>query len=754
MRSIAIIPRIGLALLATVLLATGLLKFPILNIPLTLGLAAYMMLLYRYPQAWMIILPGILPVLDLGLWSGRFFFTEFDFILLATLAALYLRSRDRVVFPGLLHGPYPYFALLLISYLISTCLSVLPLQDISINSFSSYLSPYNGLRVLKGFLWAWLLLPFLVQHLDDNPERTKTLFFSGIVLGLGLAGIGALWERGVLVDLFWGANKYALLQSLLDFSGTYRITGLFSGMHIGGTSIDGYLALATPLALFPVIYGKSPWVRVPGLAVFALGSYAIMVTFSRGLLAGFGLSLLIIAVTQLLTFKRNLELGWGAAGMLACVLLIVTLLMFPVYIFGGYQALAVAILATLTSTLCSALLPDKSRKLLYGGLLILSLLTFWLIFTSLVSNKWTEVPLSTACILGVAAGLIFVPAPALCLRRLKLRFGPGTLMIVAVLLALFWGGTIPPISGIRVLARFAATGEDMVTRESHWDQALASMDGGVKSSFFGMGTGSFPRYFFAEHLGRFPLASYRFSPNPREPFLELGSGDFNIMQRIDIEPGQQYSLRVRARTPGDKATLSVKICHKHILYSERYTPSCAQQVFRFQQKGPPIHEWQWYEGTLDSGKLGRYRPFYWPTTLMLHNGGGSIVQIGEVSLVSSKGENIVRNGTFNHGSDRWFLVSDFEHLAWHTKNIYLHFYFEQGILGITAFLLLAAAAFFRLFKAYANGDQHAAFLIASLAGFMFVGLFGTVVDMPRVATLCYLLFGLAVAVPAKVKGQL
>ena len=53
---------------------------------------------------------------------------------------------------------------------------------------------------------------------------------------------------------------------------------------------------------------------------------------------------------------------------------------------------------------------------------------------------------------------------------------------------------------------------------------------------------------------------------------------------------------------------------------------------------------------------------------------------------------LLGNGDFQHGNDRWFFTSDRHHLPWHAKNLWLHVYFEQGVLGLLIFSALLVFA--------------------------------------------------------------
>jgi ABC-type proline/glycine betaine transport system permease subunit len=74
--------------------------------------------------------------------------------------------------------------------------------------------------------------------------------------------------------------------------------------------------------------------------------------------------------------------------------------------------------------------------------------------------------------------------------------------------------------------------------------------------------------------------------------------------------------------------------------------------------------------------------------------------------------------------------------------------FDQGLLGLSAFLLLLLAVVVRML-AHADEWPMAPFFLASLAGFVAVGLFDSLVDVPRLAILYYLVcFALLVVSPA------
>src|SRR5690606_11497460 len=112
------------------------------------------------------------------------------------------------------------------------------------------------------------------------------LFVLGVALGLAATGIIVLWERGVFEAMVYG-NRYAVLGALLDFSATYRATALFTELHTGGEAFDTYLVLAAALTTAGALALDRPPARLFCLGALGLGLYAVAVTFSRGLYAGY-----------------------------------------------------------------------------------------------------------------------------------------------------------------------------------------------------------------------------------------------------------------------------------------------------------------------------------------------------------------------------------------------------------------------------------------------------------------------------------
>ena len=78
-----------------IVVAAFLWRFPIGQAWLAIGFAVYALLLLKFPRAWLIVVPAAMPLLDLAVFSGWYFFDEFDALVLLTVAMLLWRQPLR-----------------------------------------------------------------------------------------------------------------------------------------------------------------------------------------------------------------------------------------------------------------------------------------------------------------------------------------------------------------------------------------------------------------------------------------------------------------------------------------------------------------------------------------------------------------------------------------------------------------------------------------------------------------------------------
>jgi len=264
--------------------------YPLQPTWLAASLILYAVLLWYYPDAWLIVIPALLPVLDLTMWSGRFFFNEFDIVILLTITLGWGRHPLTIGRSVLISGAVLIISLVILIQLFSTLIGLLPLAPLDANAFSNYYSPYNSLRQSKGFWWALLLLPLLRSARQRGAPLTH-LFTIGVLTGLSATGIVILWERITFTGLF-------------NFDHDYRITALFSGMHTGDAFVDGYLITAFPFIMACFLEWRGYLRKLLGVGLFALTLYGILVTFSRMNYLALGIIGLVLGAGTFMMINR------------------------------------------------------------------------------------------------------------------------------------------------------------------------------------------------------------------------------------------------------------------------------------------------------------------------------------------------------------------------------------------------------------------------------------------------------------------
>ena len=715
--------------------------YPLGPLWIGLALAGYAVLLGFRPDSWLFAIPALLPVANLSPWSGWLHFEEFDFFVLVTVSVGYWKLMSSP--PVLRLGPFAasLLGLLAASFGVSAWLGAFPLPPLDANAFSGYLGNDNAFRLLKPFVWGMLLLPLLRRSLANG--GWERLFLPGMLTGLALVSAIAFWERLVF-------------PGLMNFSSDYRITASFPEMHTGGAALDAYLSLALPFAVYAAFRGRGK-LRFAAMALLIAGTYAVLVTFSRGLYLGYAASLAVFggfALKQRGLRRRDFPLLAAYA--------VSALLFVRVFGTGGYRGL----LAAVTLVGASLYLAGRRvpvRMLPAAGILVsalalfasfgkgayfadgLALTVFFaagllgqesLAFASLpalilgnlaVDWHWGgRAALADGAIISVFAVLV-VAVNRLAAKPLWSMGKEGAAVTVAIftLLAL----AIPIAGNYYMKYRFHEVETDMTTRTDHWREVLGMMDRNWQTRLFGMGLGKFPQTYFWKKSGEGQPSTYRFGVDGKGAYLRLNGSEMGwngqylrYGQRVDIQPFRAYTVDLEARTRFPGQGVDVGLCRKLLLY----VAGCVQQTLSPNADG----KWHHYSIRLDSGAIGS-EPWYERPTVQFYFGNGSrsgFVDLRAVSLSDGFG-NLLGNGDFRKGADRWFFSSDHYHMPWHEKNLLLHVYFDQGLFGLIAFSALWGYSMFRL----AAGNRVA--LLSAFAGFFMVGLFDSILDFPRLAFL-------------------
>ena len=310
--------RLLFALLLLAGVALALLNYPLSRLWALAALGAYAAVIWRYPHVCLPSLLALLPLLNFSPWSGWLLLNEFDLLIAVALAVRLLQPRTDNPHVMLPPGSQWAIGLLAASYVASAITGLLPLTAINQNTLVSYFGGLNSLRIMKGFAWALALLPFALVDTRQAQYADQRLA-AGVLTGLCAVLAFALWER-------------AVFSSLMDFSADYRLEGPFPELHTGGGDIDAYLVMVMPLVIWWATLRPTLARLVLGAALFALTSYAVAVTFTRGGYIAYGGAVLILAMAAAAHWLRArtkpVAAAVGIAGIAGVILagLAVTLL--------------------------------------------------------------------------------------------------------------------------------------------------------------------------------------------------------------------------------------------------------------------------------------------------------------------------------------------------------------------------------------------------------------------------------------------
>jgi glycopeptide antibiotics resistance protein len=342
----------------------------------------------------------------------------------------------------------------------------------------------------------------------------------------------------------------------------------------------------------------------------------------------------------------------------------------------------------------------------------------------------------------VVATLLTLAGLSRLIWKTRKRNIPGILILLVGVVA---AGLVawPVVSGKFSQSRLATIQADIGTRTAHWQDALSILSQ-AGNPLWGAGAGTFPAAFYWYSSAPARPATYAFAREGDNEFVRLGGGEsLYFEQVVAVEPGRTYRLQLDVRTSAESAALTVPVCEKALLYSF----SCAWNTQKISLDGG---QWQRHEISIQTDRFGPPDSLLQrPVKLSMFNQGKDIlIDVDNVSLLDDAGDNLVRNGDFSEGMQRWFFSTD-SHLAWHVKNLFIHVLFEQGWIGLLAFTLLLAAAGLTLLRR-ASHDAMALTLLISLTSFLIVGLVDSLIDEPRLDFLFFWLLAIALISGGKV----
>ena len=334
---------------------------------------------------------------------------------------------------------------------------------------------------------------------------------------------------------------------------------------------------------------------------------------------------------------------------------------------------------------------------------------------------------------GYGVALVLVLLAAIVASDQRALTGPFKRGVAAfALAALALAVAVPIFTGPFAQDRMSRVGADLETRRAHWADALHMRDPGWVTALFGMGVGRYPEthYWRSEENH---AATYRLGTESGNAFLRLGSGSpLYIEQFVTVKPQQDYTLSLDVRSDQPNAKLTVSVCEKWLLTSAR----CVFRTIEITATGT----WQSVQVQLPVGEIGSGSGFASrPVKLSLFNANThAVVDVDTLRLRAVNGADLLANGDFSHGLDRWFFTVDNDR-PWHIWSLPVAVLFDQGWLGVAAFSLFVMIGLWRAGRGAWQGDPMAGAMLASTVGFLVIGSLGSLVDSPRLLLLFLLL---------------
>lgn len=666
--------------------------------------------------------------------------------------------------------------------------------------FQGYHEPMNSVRLAKSLFFALLLWPIWRAQSRTSVETpwgnvtAGLLWSAGMTVGLAGASMTTIWERVAFTGLLNFASDYrttgmfwemhvggAALDGYLALTAPFAVHQLLlarkpwhwvsAGVAVGlgmyacltTFSRGVYLALPVGMAVMLWLYyrqhqratlttprtdrargelAKSIWAGGMLVAIYALAATWIFPT--SGYRGAFALMATMVALMALANGIRHLHpAAWVLAALLACLLAIALLGAYTMEGKSSYVGLALSFMGCLGAIGWAYLRANSGRKkhkassraavlglACYGGAVL---------STGLIFLHWGD----TRALSTGAPVLLLLLVALILVARAKRPLWPNTLRWQAVvtgcmLMSLMIVGVFT--GGQYIGERFSTGREDLGGRLQHWQQGMDMLDNGAEL-WFGKGMGRYPGAFYVNGPRGERVGDYRLTQERDNQYLTLAGAQhwwseaqlLRVSQRVGLPQGKvMLSMDVRTASGVD---LRFEVCPKHLLFTDS-----ACLTHRARVKGEP-GVWQHLESPMQGHQVTRgdwYAPKLLVFSVAVANNDG-VAAIDNLGMRDANGVELLANGDFSHGLSHWFMSSDRNHLPWHIKNMPLNVVFDQGIFGLLLWLGMVAVALWQLSLGAAQDCDLAPTIAGAVVGFGMVGLFDSLLDVPRVAFLFYFL---------------
>ena len=310
--------------------------------------------------------------------------------------------------------------------------------------------------------------------------------------------------------------------------------------------------------------------------------------------------------------------------------------------------------------------------------------------------------------------------------------------------------------------RLASAGQDLSSRMEHWKSGVGLLKHPT-DWMLGKGLGRLPANYaaqvpFKEFPGDARHQQHTQGGQAMQQFVtlygpktqeELG-GVFELTQRVALTEPDHYRVRLTVRVR-QTTRMELFLCERHLLYDR----ACQAAFLLIQpaEGGDPF-AWQPITVALQGPPMGSGRWFAPRLTMFSISvvDAGAQADVDNIVLTGQTPHNLLTNGDFSDDLARWFPAAQSYFVPWHLDNLVLELLVERGGIGLLACLLLIGYALWQLVLGRARLQPIAPYLAASLVAVLVVGLVSSVMDVPRVAFLFFLLIFLPIEL-SKIPGD-
>ncbi|MSQ69598.1 MAG: hypothetical protein EXR83_15690 [Gammaproteobacteria bacterium] len=781
------------------------LHYPVAPWAASLLFVACCVAFFVWPDSWLIAVPLLLPLVGFAPWTGWITFEELDLLVLAAAAGGYARlawpsanAAPVARQPRSSAGAWLMLLLFAASTLVAMARGFAHAGGFSFGWFQGYHEPLNSLRLAKSFFLALLVMPLWQAAVVRRGAQAPTWLAMGLVLGLGGASVAAMWERMAFVGLlnfsadyrttalFWemhvgGAALDGFLALLMPFvlrellvAHSHRrwaavVACLGLAGYAGLTTFSRGVYLAVPIGLAVTVAlcllsahrrvrrggSAAAAVAAPklnlgvGAVLILLFGAAILWTFPssgyRGLLALLGAAAVAMPLAGVLR-RFNVEdwiVGLAAGGLLSLALW-AGAVQGSKGSYIGYGAVLLLTLGLLwASRPAGVAVPGKRVRVGLAAQLALAGFMAVLVGTGLMAEHWGYARGFDA-MLPVLVGLLLLTlvagASPKAVWPARISWHATTwagMAAVGGIVSIFGGGAY-------MSERFSTTSSDLDARVAHWTQGWNMLRAPL-DPVLGKGMGRYPHSYYL--TGTAPGA-YRLQSQDGNTYLVLGGGNqaymgwggmLRVSQRIRA-PQAPITVALRVRT-AKQLGLHLEVCEKHLLYNGGCFVAGTGvkpmrgvwQALRIRLAGNGSGGGDWYAPRIVAFSIATDTPL-------------ALLEVDNIQLLGPDGRELLDNGDFSSDLQRWFFSSDRNHLPWHIKNVFMNVLFDQGGVGLLLYLAMLLAALWRVTVGTARDHPLAPGIGGGLVGFVLVGLFDSLLDVPRLAFVFYvvLLLGLTV----------